>query len=285
MKVLVTGLDGFTGRYVQAELEKNGHQVVGLVSDLTDYDALSVEINDIQPQAVIHLAATTFVGHDNANTFYEVNLIGTRNLLANLAQHVPKVRSVLLTSSANVYGNQSKGILREDTIPAPANDYAISKVAMEQMAHLWVDKLPLFIVRPFNYTGVGQDEKFVVPKIVAHFKDKRPIVELGNLDVLREFGDVRAVADTYRKLLEICPVGETLNVCTGQPHSLREIIALCEKVTGYSIQIKVNPEFVRENEVRALMGDNSRLKALITDFQPYNLEDTLIWMLQETRLT
>lgn len=275
MHILVTGVDGFTGFYVQSELEAHGHTVVGLSSDLTDADAVAAEIAQVQPEAVVHLAGISFVGHVSANAFYDVNLIGTRNLLNALAKHVPDVKSVLLASSANIYGNRSEG-----TRPAPTNDYAVSKLAMEHMAHLWVDRLPLFIVRPFNYTGVGQDKKFLIPKIVAHFKKKKAVIELGNLDVWREFGDVRDVSDIYRKLLEDCPVGKTLNICTGQAYSLREVTALCVKITGHDLEIKINPEFVRANEVRMLSGDNSRLKGVIGDWQSHTLENTLKWMLQ-----
>lgn len=277
---LITGLDGFTGHYVQSELLKQGYKVVGLSSNLTIADDVANEIEKVQPDAVIHLAGIAFVGHGNANAFYEVNLIGTRNLLEALAQHAPNVQSILLASSANVYGNRSEGVLSEDTIPDPANDYAVSKLAMEQMGHLWSDRLPLFMVRPFNYTGVGQDEKFLIPKIVAHFREKKAIIELGNLEVWREFGDVRAVAEIYGKLLEHCPAGETLNICTGQTHSLREVVAMCEKITGHSIEIKVNPQFVRTNEVRELTGDNSRLKKHISDWEIQHLETTLAWMLE-----
>jgi len=149
------------------------------------------------------------------------------------------------------------------------------------MARLWLDKLPLFIVRPFNYTGAGQDEKFLIPKIVSHFKKKKPVIELGNLDVWREFGDVRSVANIYKKLIETCPAGETLNICTGTTYSLKEVVSLCEKITGHKIEIKVNPEFVRANEVRELTGDNSRLKGCINDWEMHKLEDTLQWMLSD----
>lgn len=277
---LITGLDGFTGRYVQSELLSQGYNVVGLSSDLTVPDDIAAEIAQIQPNTVIHLAGVAFVGHGNANAFYEVNLIGTRNLLEALAQHAPNVRSILLASSANIYGNCSEGVLNEKTLPDPVNDYAVSKFAMEQMAKLWVNRLPIFIVRPFNYTGVGQDANFLIPKIVSHFKDGKAVIELGNLDVWREFGDVRAVAVAYKKLLVHCPAGETLNVCTGQTHSLREVIAMCEKITGHSIEIKVNPLFVRANEVRELTGDNSRLKKHIGDWEIPRLEETLSWMLE-----
>jgi nucleoside-diphosphate-sugar epimerase len=229
MRILVTGLSGFTGCHLQPELEAHGHTVKGLNANLTNPVAVATEIAQLKPEAVVHLAGISYVGHGNARELYEVNLIGTRNLLEALDQHAPDVRSILLASSANIYGNHTEDTLSEETRPCPANDYAVSKLAMEQMAQLWVERLPLFIVRPFNYTGVGQREQFLIPKIIAHFWKNKPIIELGSLDVWREFGDVRAVVDIYRRLLEHCPVGNTLNVCTGQTHSLREVIALCEK--------------------------------------------------------
>lgn len=281
MRTLVTGLDGFTGRYVRPELESHGHEVVGLDSDLTDPNAVSAEVGEVQPEAVIHLAGIAFVGHGNANAFYEVNLIGTRNLLSALEQRAPAVRSVLLVSSANVYGNASQGTLDEDVAPNPANDYAVSKWAMERMARLRLGKLPLFFVRPFNYTGLGQSDLFVIPKIVAHFRDDKSTIELGNLDVWREYGDVRSVANIYLKLLEKNPVGDTINVCTGQAYSLREVVTLCKKITGQRMETRVNPKYVRANEVRVLKGDNRHLREVIGDWRKYNLKESLIWMLQE----
>lgn len=281
MRILVSGLDSFTGPYVQSELESKGHSVVGLASDLTKPEAVAVEVAELQPDAVVHLAGIAFVGHGNANAFYEVNLIGTRNLLSALALHVPSVKSVLLVSSANVYGNRSEGDLDEYVTPNPTNDYAISKWAMEKMARLWLDKLPIMIVRPFNYTGDGQDSLFVIPKIVSHFKQGKQTIELGNLDVWREYGDVRAVANIYMKLLDIHPSGDTFNICTGQAYSLREVITLCKRITGQRMDIEINPKYVRANEVRVLKGNNKHLKEVIGDWKNYNLKETLIWMLQD----
>jgi len=280
MHTLVTGLDGFTGRYIKAELESNGHTVAGLTSDLTHYDAVLTEVEKIQPEAVIHTAAISFVGHGNANAFYEVNTIGSRNLLEALAKHAPNVSSILMVSSANVYGNRTAGSLNEEVIPDPANDYAVSKYAMEQMTKLWFDQLPITIVRPFNYTGVGQEDKFLIPKIVSHFKNKKSVIELGNLDVWREFNDVRSVVSIYRKLLEQRLAGQIFNVCSGQTHSLKEIVSICEDLTSHSIEIKVNPQFVRENEIRELKGDCSKLGNLIANKANYTIEDTLRWMLE-----
>lgn len=281
MTTLITGLDGFTGQYLKNELEGHGRKVVGLKCDITDIDALNNEVKDLQPDYVVNLAAIAFVEHGDVNSFYKVNLIGARNLLAALSANAPNVRAILLASSANVYGNHPQGELKENAILSPANDYAVSKIAMEQMAKLWMDRLPIFITRPFNYTGVGQDKKLVIPKIISHFIEKKSVIELGNLDVWREFGDVRVVVDIYRKLLEICPQGETLNICTGNTYSLREVIGLCERISDHSIEVRINPDFVRENEVRVLRGDNNRLKKIISDINSINLEDTLSWMLSE----
>ncbi|WP_137984288.1 GDP-mannose 4,6-dehydratase, partial [Pseudomonas viridiflava] len=92
---------------------------------------------------------------------------------------------------------------------------------------LWHARLPLVITRPFNYTGVGQAENFLLPKIVSHFTQRESTIELGNLDVWRDFSDVRAVTSAYRGLLEARPLGKTLNVCSGVTHSLREVIEMC----------------------------------------------------------
>lgn len=289
-RALITGIHGFTGRYMAAELKAHGYEVIGLGSrpgaepgyrqaDLMDATGLRALLADIQPEVVIHLAALAFVGHGDANAFYEVNLIGTRNLLEAITASDKSPECVLLASSANVYGNASAGTLGEATTPAPANDYAVSKLAMECMASLWHDRLPIVIARPFNYTGVGQAENFLLPKIVAHFRRKEEKIELGNLDVWRDFSDVRSVVQAYRALLDIRPLGQTVNVCSGQTYSLREILAICQAITGYKLQVEVNSAFVRANEVKTLCGDNSRLRTLLGTWDTPPLEETLRWML------
>ncbi|MFR0675415.1 GDP-mannose 4,6-dehydratase [Enterobacterales bacterium AW_CKDN230030176-1A_HGKHYDSX7] len=289
-RALITGLHGFTGRYMAAELKAQGYEVFGtgsqasdepgyLQADLTDAVGLRAVLADLQPDVVVHLAALAFVGHGVADAFYQVNLIGTRNLLEAIAACGKTPDCVLLASSANVYGNASDGMLSEATPPAPANDYAVSKLGMEYMARLWQDRLPLVITRPFNYSGVGQGENFLLSKIVSHFRRRAPVIELGNLDVWRDFSDVRAVVAAYRGLLEAAPVGQTVNVSSGVAHSLRDVIALCEQITGHRIEVTVNPAFVRANEVKTLTGDNMRLRGLVPGWTTPLLGDTLAWML------
>lgn len=291
-RVLITGIHGFTGRYMAAELAANGYEVFGLGSqpgdepnyrhaDLADGEALCRVLAELQPDVIVHLAALAFVGHGDANAFYQVNLIGTRNLLEAIAASGKLPDCVLLASSANVYGNASAGVLSESTAPAPANDYAVSKLAMEYMASLWFERLPIVIARPFNYTGIGQAENFLLPKIVAHFRRQAERIELGNLDVWRDFSDVRAVVRAYRGLIEARPCGQTVNVCSGRTHSLREVLAICTQATGHQLQVEVNPAFVRANEVKTLCGDASRLRVLLPDWQTPSLESTLSWMLAD----
>jgi nucleoside-diphosphate-sugar epimerase len=288
-RALVTGLTGFTGQYVADELVAAGFEVYGIGErpsalprytqiDLSDRDALRALVADVNPHVVLHLAGIAFVGADNAEAFYRVNTVGTRNLLEALANNAPNVECVLLASSANVYGNATEGMLDESTPPNPANDYAVSKLAMEYMARLWLDRLPIVIARPFNYTGVGQSDSFLLPKIVGHFQRGAKQIELGNLDVYRDFSDVRAVANAYCRLVQACPVGEIVNVCSGQSHSLREVLAMVGKIAGYDIEVKVNPAFVRANEVRSLLGSAARLRGIIGDWDLPQLNETLEWM-------
>ena len=291
-RVLVTGLDGFTGRYLAAELERAGYQACGLSRadaeagsghvDLLDVAAVRAAVARIRPQAVIHLAAIAFVAHDDVDALYRTNILGTRHLLAALAELPEPPASVVLASSANVYGNAAGqvGPLDERAPLAPANDYAVSKLAMEYMARTWSGRLPLVFSRPFNYTGVGQDERFLIPKIVAHFRRRERRIELGNLDVWREFMDVRTVAWAYRRLLETRDAADTFNICSGHGHSLREVLAMMAEIAGYAIEVGINPAFVRENEVRRLTGDPARLQARIGALPPSTLMETLRWMYQ-----
>ena len=289
-RALITGLNGFTGKYVADELADAGFTVfgTGAVSsnlpryfqvDMLDKKGLADVVCKVQPTVVVHLAAIAFVGHGEVEDFYRVNVIGTRHLLEALALHATDLDAVLLASSANIYGNSTEGVLAENTLPNPANDYAVSKLSMEYMAKLWLDKLPIFFVRPFNYTGVGQTEDFLLPKIVAHFRRRAPFIELGNLDVWRDFSDVRVVAQAYRRLLKVKPVGQVINVCSGKTHSLREVFAMAESISGHKMEVRVNPAFVRANEVKSLCGDVTRLRSLVGEWNDDPLEDTLRWML------
>jgi nucleoside-diphosphate-sugar epimerase len=298
-RALVTGLHGFTGHYVAAELAAAGYEIVGtaapghrhgapasgplagvrtIEADLTDRAAVAAAVRAVQPDVVVHLAAIAFVQHSDVEQIYRVNVVATRHLLEALAALEHRPSAVLLASSANIYGNSEVEVLHEDVPPAPANDYAVSKLAMEYAARLWMDKLPIVIARPFNYTGVGQAENFLLPKIVSHFRRKATDIELGNLHVWRDFSDVRVVAAAYRALLAAAPAGRVFNVSSGKAHSLGEALRMMEDIAGYRIKVHVNPAFVRANEVVRLTGDNRRLAGVVGAIEAFPLEQTLRWM-------
>ncbi len=279
MRLLVTGADGFTGRHFKLAARACGHEVFGLLANLNDKEALKAEVAIAAPEAVVHMAAISCVGHTDVSAFYNVNVIGTLNLLDALTALPHPPRSVLLASSANVYGNCEQSPITEEQLPAPINHYAMSKLAMEHMARTYADRLPLFFVRPFNYTGPGQDESFVIPKLVAHFKRHAGFVELGNLDVEREVNDVRYVCEIFLQLLNKAKVGEIYNICTGRPVMLRSVIDLLTQITGHNLQVIMNPDFMRPNEIHRLCGSPVKISSLLGEIAMPSLTDTLRWMI------
>lgn len=281
MKILLTGSGGFTGyhfcRYAAA-----GHEVICAKADLTAPLAVKEAIASAESlDAVVHLAAISFVGHSDESAFYAINTVGTTNLLAALAElpAADRPRQVLLASSANVYGNTETSPIAETQPPAPVNHYAASKLAMEHLALSYLDRLPIVITRPFNYTGPGQAASFLIPKLVDHFARRAPVIELGNLHVEREFNDVRMVCDTYLRLLAHGQAGEIYNVCSGQPYSLQAVFDCLVHITGHMPDIRVNPAFVRTNEVHRLCGSPEKLIRCIGPLPAYDLTGTLTHML------
>jgi len=294
LRALVTGLRGFTGEYVARELRDAGYRVFGTATpgdavaepgvfavDLCDRAALAAMVEEVQPDVVVHLAGIAFVGHGDAEQIYRVNVAGTRNLLEALASLRKPPSAVLLASSANIYGNASVPVIDENVAPAPANDYAVSKLSMEYMARLWMDRLPIIIARPFNYTGVGQSENFLLPKIVSHFRRKAETIELGNLAIARDFSDVRMVAWSYRRLLAAAPAGQAFNICSGRSQTLAGVIDMMSEIAGYRIEVRVNPAFVRANDVLTLTGDNARLAGVVGAIPIRPLSETLRWMYED----
>ena len=292
VRTLVTGASGFTGRYLVENLAGRGHTVIETFAghdepetatrlrlDITSPENCRHVMESVRPDYIVHLAAISFVGHDDPVDFYRVNVIGTLNLLEACAATGHTPRKVLIASSANVYGNVTSDAIDESFPLTPVNHYAASKAAMETMVHTWFERLPILIARPFNYTGRGQASNFLVPKIVEHFARREPSIELGNLDVARDFSDVRYVARAYEALLTSDAAGETVNVCTGTPYTLREILSAASDMTGHKLQVHVNPAFVRQTDVKVLAGSPAKLRSLVPEVQAIPFMDTLRWML------
>jgi nucleoside-diphosphate-sugar epimerase len=296
-RVLVTGAAGFTGKYLGPRLSEDGHEVYGLSSavpdssldgyaevyecDLADSRRLEQILNKGHFDKIVHLAAIANVAHGDPAQFYAVNMLGTRTLLDLLRRANTQPSAVLLASSANIYGNATQGVIDESAPPAPVNDYAVSKYGMELIASLFSQQLPLIIARPFNYTGRGQSGDFVIAKIIDHVRRRAKQIELGALDVARDFSDVRMVVDAYARLIGTpAAIGKTLNVCSGRAVELSEILKTIGSIAGFLPEIRVNPAFLREGEVQTLHGSNQRLEGVIGSLKAIPLTETLRWMLQ-----
>lgn len=295
-RMLVTGVAGFTGQHL-IELTKGlDVEVHGLmreptppiegvavqhVCDLDDPDSVRQVVAAVRPDKVIHLAGAAFVGHPDVEAFYRTNLLGTRNLLDALARLDEAPGAVLVASTANVYGNQRAGAISEEMAPDPINDYGVSKVAMEYVTRIFRQSLPIIVTRPFNYTGVGQSNDFLIPKIIDHVRRHAPVITLGNIDVARDFSDVRDVVTAYLDLIDNPrAIGEIVNICSGKAYALSDILDTVKSLSAHDFDVVVDQKLVRANEIKELWGDRTRLNALISQQAITPLVDTLRWMLE-----
>lgn len=279
MRLLLTGSDGFTGVHLTHAAKAAGYEVFALSGELQDRKSVSDQIKSIKPTHVIHLAGISHVTGDDALAYYEVNLLGSLNLLQALTKLEQAPNKVILASSANVYGNNPNSPISEQVAPAPVSHYAMSKLAMEYLSQPFLSQLPIVIARPFNYTGVGHSNHFVIPKIVDGFKRKAKFIELGDIDVLREYNDIRDICQMYIKLLDLGLSGQAYNLASGQEHSLREVIEVLGQISGHKMEVVINPQFLRENEITKLCGDTKALENCIGALPLRTLDDTLSWML------
>ncbi|WP_024769802.1 GDP-mannose 4,6-dehydratase [Aquimarina macrocephali] len=284
--IFITGISGFTGQHLESFYKEKNYTVFGTTyttsknpnhfpCDITEKEQIKEVLKNIQPDYIIHTAAISFVAGDNQNEMYGVNVFGTINLLEALIECEISPEKIIIASSAAVYGNIGN-ILSEDMCPQPINHYGNSKLAMENMVKNYFSKLNILIVRPFNYTGVGQTEIFLISKIIKHYKNKSSEIELGNINVFREFNDIDYLINCYYQLLLSNSKSEILNVCSSKTNSIEQILSYMEEITNYKIKTKINPKFVRKNEIKSLKGSTQKLHSIIDDFSnEYSLKKTL----------
>lgn len=285
-KVFITGISGFTGKHLEEVLLNAGYLVYGTTfsmpkenhhfkCNMLSKEEVSSVLNRIQPDYVIHLAAISFVASDNVPNMYETNILGTLNLLETLDNLSLSPKKIIIASSAAVYGNIGS-VLSEDMCPKPINHYGNSKLVMENMVANFYDKFNIIITRPFNYTGIGQESNFLIPKIVSHFKDKKDFIELGNLYTYREYNDVRFLSKVYLELMNRDFNSGVVNISSGITHKIHDILELMENISSHSIEVRVNNRFVRKNEIKELKGSSEKLNDILgMKISSYSLEETL----------
>jgi nucleoside-diphosphate-sugar epimerase len=294
VKILVTGINGFVGSYLYKELSNAGHIVIGLdiregrhvdhVCDLGDYPALEQVLLSEKPDAVAHLAAIANVDFQNPDKMYQINILGTINLLKAVSK-VDIHPRFLFISSSQVYGEvETENLpITESTPIAPVNHYGASKAACESAVRAFAlsGGFSYVIVRPFNHTGVGQAPAFVIPKIVEHFRSKAEVIELGNTWPLRDFLDVRDVVRAYRLMLEGSDSGKAYNIARGKSYSVDQVVEMLSSITGHSIKVEHVQKFMRDNEIPEVLGDYSLINKDLGWKPEIQLEDTLSIMVKE----
>lgn len=282
-KVFITSIDSFTGKHLKSHLQNLGFDIYGSSQlgnehykcDITNKDEIISVLKEVSPDYIINLSGIAFVGHGNNNDFYAVNTVGAINILDAVLELKQNPKKIILASSAVLYGAQSVDILDETLTPNPVNHYGMSKYAMELLAKNYFDKLNIIITRPFNYTGVGQSENFVIPKIVSHFKRKEKKIELGNINVYREYNDVAYICEAYAKLLTSNTKGEIVNLCSNKAIALQEVILAMNAIAGYEICVEINQAFVRANEIPKLSGSTDKLETIVGKMPHWHINDTL----------
>jgi nucleoside-diphosphate-sugar epimerase len=284
-RVLIMGIDGFTGNHLSLYLKKIGYDVYGTslyrngdkkqICDIRKKDDILSVLDSVKPDFVIHLSGISFPAHKDNVDFYHINTIGAINLLDCLIELNLNPLKIILVSSATVYGNQGVEVLDESLCPEPANHYGASKYTMESLASNYFDRLNIITTRPFNYTGIGQSKNFLIPKIVNHFRENRKVIALGNLNIRREFNDISFVCEVYYKLLNSTKKSETVNICSGRGVKILDIVDMMNLIAGYKIEIEINPQFIRTDEIKSLTGSPQKLNKLIGLTEQIDFEDTL----------
>ncbi|MDO8626781.1 MAG: GDP-mannose 4,6-dehydratase [Candidatus Magasanikbacteria bacterium] len=279
-KALITGIDGFVGPYLKAELANNGYDVFGLSlaqadasnqifkCDISDRAAVAEIIKAHKFDYIFHLAgfSSPQEAERHPELVFEVNVNGTINLLDALVEFSPTTK-ILIVSSSYAYGHPKYLPINEQHPLAGTGAYAASRIAQEKAALTYTDRLALIITRSFNHTGPGQMATVIIPKIiqsvVAIKQGKQKSLLMGNSHIRRDITDVRDVVRAYRLLMEQRQRGLVCNVCRGESISLQEVIDYIKIKSRISFPVEIAPELLRKNEPLNIYGDTSLLKSLI----------------------
>lgn len=316
MKILITGAAGFVGGHLIEALKDNckneisafvlNEKEAGRVNlpkeniylvDITNASKVKDTVKEVRPDMVFHLAAQSSVGLSwkHPALTYSVNITGTVNILEALKEFSPNAR-ILLVGSAEQYGSVAidEQPIKETQHLVGNNPYSVSKMAQEAAARLFLkdSNLQIIRVRAFNHIGAGQETKFVIPnwcsQAISMEKDlkKDPCLFVGNINVKRDFTDVRDIVRAYILLAENGKSGEIYNVGSGISHSLEDVLKLIkENSFRKDITWKVDESRLRPSDIEELCADVTKLKSTV-DWEPvYTLEQSVKWIMEEMRKT
>jgi GDP-mannose 4,6-dehydratase len=285
-RVLITGITGFVGSHLADYILENHPKVkifglarwrsptdninhildkiTILYGDLTDLSSIKNMLSKEKPDVIFHLAAQSYVPYSYKAPVatIEANILGTCNLLEavkdlKLSSNYDPV--IHICSSSEVYGQVKEGEtpIRETNPFRPASPYAVSKVGEDMLAQQYWDswKIKTIITRMFTHTGPRRGSVFVVSNFAKQIAAieaglKKPIVEVGNLDSVRTFTDVRDAVKAYWLLAKKCPPGEVYNIGGVETMKVGDMLDMLIKLSEVkNIKIKTDPERIRPSDV------------------------------------
>jgi GDP-4-dehydro-6-deoxy-D-mannose reductase len=315
LRTLITGVAGFVGRHLARELaqdpseELNGADHVDLGGseadsvlrchlkshrplDVANFEQVRGCILESKPDRIIHLAAQASGSESISKPAetYRVNALGALNLLEAARVETPDA-TVLLVGSADIYGSGAPGQkMREDAPIRPMNAYALSKAAQDSLGELYAASYGLRVIRTrtFSHTGPGQGPRFAL----AGWADQLARIDaglvaaeikVGNLEGVRDYGDVRDVVRAYALLLERGESGEAYNICTGHGHIMRHLLDSLCAVAGFKPTIVQEPSRVRSRDTDFLVGDPGKIQARTGWSSRIPIEQTLQDLYRDAR--
>ena len=300
-KAMITGSQGFVGHYLRQELERNGYAVTGLdlqagegvvAADLLDAEQVQAIVNQVNPDAIFHLAGQASVARSWSipQKTVEINVIAAINLMEAVRAVNPACRMVMVGSS-DQYGNlgAAGSKVTEDLATNPQTPYAVSKMAQEEMARIYVRAygMNICMTRSFNHGGAGQRKGFLIPDfasgIVAVERGEAPCLRVGNLTARRDFTHVRDIVRAYRLIAEKGRSGEIYNVGSGITYSAQEILDRLCALASCPIPVEQDPAKMRPSDTPVICCDHAKLTQ-DTDWEPeITMETVLCDVIQEWR--
>lgn len=305
MKILITGASGFVGQHL-IDVLKATHSIIGTVNnnlpssfenvsfeklDITQKDQVFDLLNKHRPDVIVHLAAISITWSENPEDIFKINFDGTFNIydsIIKIAQKQPYSPKVIFASSGTIYGKaKNSELINEDTEIKPLNFYSTSKACADRLSYQYSQtyNLPIAIVRSFNLSGPGQHLGFFVPDMCSQIAKierdpSQDTIEVGNLESIRDFLDVRDAALAYKALIEKdYTSGEVFNLCSGNGRKMQDILNTLISLSTKEIKIGINPSRIQKSDIPIFVGDNQKLRTL-TDWEPtidfdQTLKDTL----------
>lgn len=301
-KLLITGAAGFVAGYFIEFLKENeieydilGLDIVDKLScdypsykykriNLQDKELIKEVIENFKPDYILHLASISSVSESWS---YPVeSFVNNTNIFLNIIESIRELQlstRILSVGSSEEYGNypSDKMPLKEDYELKPCNPYSVARVSQEMLSKLYADNYGLNIImtRSFNHIGPRQNDKFVIPSFVKQLLNAKTTgtlrIDVGNVEIVRDFLDVRDVVEAYHKILIEGKIGEIYNVCSGNGIKLKEIINMVAEQLSITPEIYVDKNRLRPTDNLIIVGDNTKLKSELNWQPKHSLVQTL----------